>query len=89
MSCEDTWGRASGRGGGNSQCGGLKAGVCLACFENMFEEAGVAETSEGDSSRRGAWRGGGQCGTRSCRGRVEREDLGSSSERNGEPVQGF
>lgn len=44
--------------GGNSQCGGLKAGVCLACFENMFEEAGVAETSEGDSSRRGAWRGG-------------------------------
>lgn len=62
MSCEDTWGRASGRGGGNSQCGGPKAGVCLACFENMFEEAGVAETSEGDSSRRGAWQGGGSVG---------------------------
>lgn len=41
---------------GNSQCGGPTAGVCLACLKNMFEEAGVAETSEGDSGGRGAWR---------------------------------
>lgn len=85
MSRGDTWRRASD--GGNSPCGGPKAGVCLACLKNMFEEAGVAETSEEDSGRRGAWRG--QCRTRSRRGSREREELGFSSERNGEPVRGF
>lgn len=85
MSHEDAGKGALGRG--NRRCEGPKAGMCLMCLRIMFEEAVWLEHAKGDSDRRGARRGMEDLITWGPAGRCE--DLGFSSERNGDPVQGF
>lgn len=83
MSHDDTWGNAFWAEGTASERTPSRR---VACLRSMLEEASVAGTSEGDSGRRGAWRGnGGPHHGGTCRA----SELGFSSERNGEPVEGW